>query len=322
VILVCAALTIVALGGFDLPLAGFGIDRRISLAGAARFLQENHLDGNLYNTYEYGNYLLYARYPHNHVFIDGRVDVYGEEGLRLYSAVRYAEKGWQKVLEEYSVEICVLATMTSSEFMLLSALHRSPDWALVYWDDRSAIYVKRAPDRQAFLSKAHIYRVRPDTFDPAVLESPERLARAEEDYRAKLHEDPNFAPAMICLARCLIQRGQLDAAAAWLEKGVALDPKNAAFRATFGAALLQMGKLDQAERQLRAARKYYQPSVDDPSVLSVTDWNLSLVDEQKGDFASALAEAQETLKLRPEMTAAADRVRALQQKIAERRPSP
>jgi tetratricopeptide (TPR) repeat protein len=323
VALVCVALVIAALGGFDLKRAGLGVDHSISLEGAAHFLKDNKLDGNLFNSYEAGNYLLFARYPQNHVFIDGRVDVYGAEGLSLYTAVRHAEKGWQKIFEEHSIETCVLATKMSSEFLLLSALHRSPDWALVYWDDLSAIYVKRAPDRQAFLSRAYVYAVRPDHFDPAVLESLERLARAERDYRAKLREDPNFAGAAYSLARCLlIQRDQRDEAVELLERAVALDPENAIFCATLGATLLQMGKPGEAERRLRDALEDYRRAPDSAPTLSVIYWNLSLLCEQKGDLEGALAAAQKASRLRPEMTAAADRVRALEQKLAERRRGP
>jgi tetratricopeptide (TPR) repeat protein len=322
VILVSVALAIAALGGPDLKRAGLGEDHRMFPEGAARFLAKHELDGNLFNTYDYGNYLLFARYPQNHVFIDGRVDVYGAEGLRLYTAVRHTEAGWRKILEERSIEICVLATEKSSEFHLLSALHRSPDWALVYWDDISAIYVKRAPDRQAFLSRAYVYAVRPDDFDPAVLDSPERLARAEQDYRAKLREDPEFAFAAYCLARCLIRRDQRDEAVELLEKAVALDPENATFCATLGAALFEMGKLSEAERRLRAALEGFRRIPDAADALSIVYWNLSLLCEKKGDLENALAAAQEAVSLRPEMTVAADRVRALQQKMAERRRQP
>jgi tetratricopeptide (TPR) repeat protein len=322
VVLISVALTIAALGGPGLTRAGIGIDHRAFPEGAARFLAEHQLGGNLFNSYEYGNYLLFARYPENRVFIDGRVDVYGPAILRLYAAVAHAAPGWQKILDQYSIEICALATEKSSDLPLLSALHRSPDWALVYWDDISAIYIQRAPDRQAFLSAARVYTVRPDDFDPAVLESPERLARAEQDYRARLGEDPNFAFAAYGLARCLIQRDQRDEAAAILEKAVALEPEKATYRATLGTLLLLMGRLDEARRELRAALDGFRRIPGAQGALSAVYWDLSLLDEKKGDLESALSEAQETFKLRPEMAAAADRVRALQQKIAERRQSP
>lgn len=181
----------------------------------------------------------------------------------------------------------------SSESLLLAALHRSPDWALVYWDDLSAIYVKRAPDRQAFLSRAYVYAVWPDGFDATVLQSPERLVRAEQDYRARLREDPNFAGAMYCLARCLIQRDQLDEALALLQRAVALEPQNAQFCAALGATLLQAGDLGEAERLLREAIEDYRSAPGSARELSVVYWNLSLLCERKGDLEGALAGSAE-----------------------------
>ena len=201
VVLVCVALAIAALGGFGLKRAGIGIDHSMFPEGAAQFLADNKLDGNLFNSYDYGNYLLFARYPQNHVFIDGRVDVYGAEGLRLYTAVRHAEPGWQKILAEHSVEICVLATEKSTEFRLLTALHRSPDWALVYWDDLSAIYVEaRAGPAGVPQPRARLLgpagRFRPGR--PRVAGAPR--ARGAGLPRRARSEDPNCALAAYSLA--------------------------------------------------------------------------------------------------------------------------
>ena len=251
------------------------------------------------------------------MFIDGRVDVYGAEGLRLYKAVIHAEAGWQDILKKYGIEICVLATEKSPEFQLLSALRRSPDWALVYWDDLSAIYVKRAPDRQELLSHTYVYAVRPDDFDPAVLESPERLARAEQDYRAKLQQDPNCALAAYSLGRCLIERDRQAEATALLEKALALDLHQHAPDAhlALSALYLQAGRTDAALSQCLKAR---QLSPADWKIL----WNLSMIYEKKGNLESALASARDALQLQPDMPHGSDRVRALQQKMAERRRQP
>ena len=315
--MVSVALAVAALGGFDLKRAGIGIDHRMFPEGAAQFLKDNKLDGNLFNSYEDGNYLLFARYPQNLVFIDGRVDVYGPAMLRLYAAVARAEPGWQKVLAGYSVEICVLPTRSLTEAPLLDALHRSPEWALVDWDDLSAIYVKRTPDREAFLAREHIYSVRPDDFDWAVLESPSRLASAEQDYRAELQQEPNCALAAYGLGRCLIARERDTEAAALLEKALALGLHQHLPDAhlALSALYLQAGQTDAALSHCLQAREL---SPGDWKVL----WNLSMIYGKKGDLERALAAAREALRLQPDLPHGADRVRALQQKIAERRRQP
>jgi len=360
--LVCLALIAAALGGIRLKLAGVGLDKKTIPEGAAEFLQANKLAGNLFNSYHFGNYLLFRLYPENHVFIDGRVDVYGPKVLRLYAAVRNAEAGWQKILADHSVDICVLATERSTESRLLSALHGSPDWALVFWDNVSAVYVRHAPERATAtggarllapsLRSAYIYSVRPDDFDETVLRSPEALARAERDYRTKLHEDneePKCALAAYGLAECLLVSGRAEEAVDLLRRATPLNPENATLRYALGIALLDTGKLEEAERPLLETLELGQYEPEAQLALSVLYqkegrldaalshcrkaldlspddrkwkalWNLSALCEQKGDLGEALTAAREVLRLRPDMASAAERARALQQKLAERRP--
>ena len=47
-----------------------------------------------------------------------------------------------------------------------------------------------------------------------------------------------------------------------------------------------------------------------------------MIYEKKGDLESALASAREALRLQPDLPHGAERVRALQQKMAERRSQP
>jgi len=317
VALVCVALAIAALGGFRLKRAGIGIDHSMFPEGAARYLAERRLDGNLFNSYQDGNYLLFARYPQNRVFIDGRVDVYGAALLRTYAAVAHAEPDWPRVLAGYSVEICVMPTHSPTEARLLDALHRSPEWALVDWDDRSAIYVQRTPDRAAFLGREHIYSVRPDDFDFAVLESPSLLASAEQDYRAKLQEDPNCALAAYSLGRCLIARGRQAEAIPLLEKAIALGLRQHIPDAhlALSALYLQAGQTDAA---LSHGLQAQELSPGDWKIL----WNLSIIYGEKGDIESALASARQALQLEPDLPHGEERVRALEQKLTERRRGP
>jgi tetratricopeptide (TPR) repeat protein len=315
--LIAIALVLAALGGFSLKRAGIGVDHKMFPESAARYLADHNLDGNLFNSYQDGNYLLFARYPQNRVFIDGRVDVYGPAMLHVYAAIAHAEPDWQKVLSSYSVEICVLPTSSPTESRLLDALHNSPDWALVYWDDLSAIYVQRTPGREAFLARAHIYSVRPDDFDLAVLESPATLARAEQDYRAKLLEDPNCALAAYGLGRCLIARDRNAEAAELLEKALTLGLHQHLPDAHLALSALDL-QAGQTEAALSHCLKARELSPADWKIL----WNLSIIYEKKGDLENALASAREALQLQPDLPHGADRIRALQQRIVEGRREP
>jgi tetratricopeptide (TPR) repeat protein len=311
VALVCVALAIAALGGFDLNRAGIGVDDWLFPEGAAAYLSLHKLDGNLFNSYEDGNYLLFARYPENRVFIDGRVDVYGTVMLRKYAAVAHAEPDWAKILAAYSVEICVLPTQSPTEARLLDALHRSPGWALVEWDDLSAIYLRRTSEHEAFLRREYVYSVRPDDFDFAILESPSRLESAERDYRAKLREDPTCALASYCLARCLIETDRLTEATSLLEKAIAygLRTREPDAHLALSKLYLEAGKTDYALDQALKARRL---SPGDWRVL----WNLSVIYERKADLETALAFAREAVRLQPDLPGGAERVHALVENMA------
>lgn len=302
---------------------GVRLDDRAYPVAATAFLERNSLDGNVFNSYSYGNYLLYARYPRNRVFIDGRVDMYGIEPLRLFERVLSAAPDWQEILRGHSVDICVLEIARPPEPAILRALHRSRDWALVYWDDLSAVYVRRCDRFQAFLAATYVYSIYPRDFDPALAETPERLRKAEQDYRRRFAEAPGSVMAMYGLGRCLEARGETtdamtfyraalerdpDAETVWYAMGICalrmgalggaepalrrvleLNPKSTQAMLALSAVLLQRGQADAAETECRRAIK------TDPG-----NWkahaNLARILERRGDLPRALAAAEEAVR--------------------------
>jgi hypothetical protein len=69
---------------------------------AVDFLKENHPEGRLFNSYNWGGYLLWAL-PEYPVFVDGRTDLYNDEIIGQWSQVVRAEEGWQEVLARWDV---------------------------------------------------------------------------------------------------------------------------------------------------------------------------------------------------------------------------
>jgi hypothetical protein len=89
---------------------------------------------------EWGDYLIYHLYPHKKVFIDGRSDFYGDVfGLR-YLDLMNVQVGWEKTLDQYSIDTIVLAP----KFALTQALKISRGWRVVY-DDGVAVVFRRSP---------------------------------------------------------------------------------------------------------------------------------------------------------------------------------
>ena len=54
--------------------SGFGVRSHFFPEAATAFLERHRLDDRVFNTYEFGGYLIWRRWPANQVFIDGRYD--------------------------------------------------------------------------------------------------------------------------------------------------------------------------------------------------------------------------------------------------------
>jgi hypothetical protein len=92
------------------------------------------LEGNLFNTFIWGGYLLLA-WPEQRVFIDGGTDHYGDEIFREYLQVWGLEPGWREVLQRHNVSLAI----TSPQARLADELVRDQGWTVWYCDSTAAI---------------------------------------------------------------------------------------------------------------------------------------------------------------------------------------
>ena len=104
---------------------------------AVEWLKQSGLTGPMYNSYNWGGYLVWAL-PGEPVFVDGRTDIYEDEFLREYIQVTFIRPGWHEVFDRYGVRLA----LTERDGFLAMILATQPDWRLVYADDQAAIYVR------------------------------------------------------------------------------------------------------------------------------------------------------------------------------------
>jgi hypothetical protein len=166
-------------------IASRGVERRLLAPffpqSAAAFLESERLSGRLFHPQNFGGYLGWRlRRP---IFWDGR-DV---EFASLSEEM--ARDGFAAVMDRYQVDVLLL---TETEYVpIVGAL--TPDrWALVYYDDDDAIYVRRAAVATDWIDHHELKVFPPFGSTPglrSIAESPERLAaaRAELDRVLALH---------------------------------------------------------------------------------------------------------------------------------------
>lgn len=134
------ALLVVILKGYY-TLKGEAIQAQEELflpKGAVEFILKEKLAGNLFNSYNWGGYLIWHLYPNCRVFVDGRTDLYGDEILGQFLKVVRAEGDWEWILDRYKVEI----VLVEKNVPLVRCLELKEGWRKVYEDSLAVVFVR------------------------------------------------------------------------------------------------------------------------------------------------------------------------------------
>ncbi len=107
-------------------------------AGAADFLISHRITQPIFNTYEYGGYLIWRLWPQERVFIDGRA--LSESVFRNYRRILdYADehdgKSAAQLLDRYGIQVVVVNTFeyTSGQAYLLALRWPTPITPVGIW---------------------------------------------------------------------------------------------------------------------------------------------------------------------------------------------
>ncbi len=120
---------------FDIDHEGYDFKPDVFPVEAVNWLEQNPQEGNVFNYFPWGGYLLYRDWPDTLVFIDGQTDFYGEALSRQYMQVLFAEEGWETVLEIYDIEWAILPVDQISVRMIQLEL----GWDVIYEDETATI---------------------------------------------------------------------------------------------------------------------------------------------------------------------------------------
>ena len=85
---------------------------------------------------DWADYLLFANYPDQRVFFDGRSDFYGRALGEEFLKMVQGSYQWRSLLDKHGIEAAILAP----EIALASLLKQSPDWRIVRDAGRAVIF--------------------------------------------------------------------------------------------------------------------------------------------------------------------------------------
>jgi branched-subunit amino acid transport protein AzlD len=113
------------------------VDLQLPVA-AVDHLAAHPVSGGLFNSYNFGSYLLW-KLPESPVFVDGRTDLYNDEILDQYLTVIRAQEGWRDILERWQIHV-VFVEPSTPILQLLAA----EGWTVYYEDSQAVILVSPA----------------------------------------------------------------------------------------------------------------------------------------------------------------------------------
>jgi len=123
---------------------------------AADFILEKDLPGNIFNQFNHGSYLIYRLFPKKKVFIDGRTELYGEPFFKDYEKILTVDKDTiNNIFNKYDINTVLLSEIVA-DGDLPPYLFDSPDWALVYFDKNSLIFLKNTPQNKTLINRLKV----------------------------------------------------------------------------------------------------------------------------------------------------------------------
>jgi hypothetical protein len=138
---ICLLIAITGLGlglRFDPQGLGYDFDPQVFPVAAVDWLEENPQEGEMFNHFIWGGYLLYRQWPERRVFIDGQTDFYGEALTRQYAQVIGVQEGWEDVLDQYTVDWAII----TADSLAAREIQQELGWQLIY-EDETAVILRR-----------------------------------------------------------------------------------------------------------------------------------------------------------------------------------
>ena len=117
------------------------IGERFPVAGVARLLQIQP-NANVLAEYGWGGYVIWHMHETGgRVFVDGRNDMYSQQVLEDYTAIRAADPGWEALAAQYDVEAILLPPETT----LTRGPAQSAGWCEMLRDEWQVLYLRSCP---------------------------------------------------------------------------------------------------------------------------------------------------------------------------------
>jgi hypothetical protein len=109
---------------------------------AVEFIKREKPPGPMFNSYNWGGYLIFKLWPDYPIYIDGRTDLYDDLFIRRYLRVVAGEAGWSDILAEDQINLVLIERNST----LAKRLAADPAWRSLYQDELAALFGRVGAD--------------------------------------------------------------------------------------------------------------------------------------------------------------------------------
>jgi tetratricopeptide (TPR) repeat protein len=258
-VLAVAMLALIPWTVFNSPVYTFGNGAKEGAfpEKTLQFLEDNKISGKMFNIYAFGSYAIW-RAKERPVFIDGRYRrVYTPAEYGEYKGILESADTWKDAEKKHGYDYALL------EYDILSQrfpthLPKNPDWALVYWDNHSLLYLKRTAERKELIERFEYKAAKPTFLDLSYLDGYVAAGKLNETLTAlerevALNPDNQFVLLARVYLRYQLGRLYFPQIQADLEKVLPMKPDFAMKHSALAMILNTAGEKERARFELEKA---------------------------------------------------------------------
>lgn len=283
---------------------GYNMSELLTPQKACNFLENNHIKGRMFNSTDFGHYISYRFYPEKRVFIDARTELYKYDFYKSYQRAQNYPGEWEALQEKYNFDIALIRHIFGGTERILKYLYNNKGWALVYYDENSAIFLRDAPDNKNAIENFKI------DFNKKKIEKRDEVLSiasffekigerkiAEEVYVKLIEANPEFLEAGNNLAAIYINTGRYHEAFDIIDRFLKSFPKSAELYCNKGTAYLRIGKKEAGLSMLTESARLNP-------YLRQASYMLGMVYLERGDMDKAIKQFVKYVTLDPYNAAA------------------
>ncbi|KAF0143899.1 MAG: hypothetical protein FD156_2281 [Nitrospirae bacterium] len=248
---------------------GIGIKERAFPDSAIAFLEKENIKGKMFNSYSLGGYIIWSSPSDRKVFIDGRYRrLYSPDFYNNYLKMLSNTDEWKSAEQKWGFDYALLEyDLKDSRYP--KHINENADWALVYWDDHSAVYLKRIEKNLGIIEKYEYKITKPSFNDFSYLQQYLHSGNAHaavEQINKEISLNPENQEPRLAKAFLLYNMGSFyhDEVLRELEICLKLKPDLSAEHSAIAFILINKGLIDKAKDEIKKASRI---NPDDPGAV-------------------------------------------------------